>query len=185
MITKTLDLVIGGIKARLLKYMGLAGLLFNANMITNNIWVGGLNSPRTIISEGFNTVIDLREEDASSYQSILKKHGIEYFNVRIPDGMGAPPNVLFEITKIIMKRVKDGKKILIHCNLGRGRSILVAAAYLVSKGLKPDEAIDKIKSLRSVSFLNAQQKGALYEFAKTLRKYDFFKTSLFNERSCQ
>jgi len=132
MITETLDLVIGGIKARLLKYMGLAGLLFNANMITNNIWVGGLNSPRTIISEGFNTVIDLREEDAGSYQS--------------------------------------GKKILIHCNLGRGRSILVAAAYLVSKGLKPNEAINKIKSIRSVSFLNTQQREALYEFAKAIKE---------------
>ncbi|MCD6538269.1 dual specificity protein phosphatase family protein [Candidatus Bathyarchaeota archaeon] len=170
MITETLDLAIGGIKARLLKYMGLAGLLFNANMITNNIWVGGLNSPRTIISEGFDTVIDLREEDAGSYQSILKKHGIEYFNIKIPDGMGAPPDVLFEITKIIMERVNDGKKILIHCNLGRGRSMLVAAAYLVSKGLKPNEAINKIKSIRSVSFLNTQQREALYEFAKAIKE---------------
>ena len=170
MITKTLDLVIGGIKARLLKYMGLAGLLFNANMITNNIWVGGLNSPRTIISEGFDTVIDLREEDAQKYRDILKKHEIEYLNIKIPDGMGAPPNVLFEITKLIMKRVRDGKKILIHCNLGRGRSILIAAAYLVSKGLKPDEAINKVKSIRSVSFLNTQQREALYEFAKAIRE---------------
>jgi len=152
-----------------LKYMGLAGLLFNANMITNNIWVGGLNSPRTVISEGFDTVIDL-EEDAQKYRAILKKHGIEYFNIKIPDGMGAPPNVLFEITKLIMKRVRDGKKILIHCNLGRGRSILIAAAYLVSKGLKPDEAINKVKSIRSVSFLNTQQREALYEFAKAIRE---------------
>jgi len=170
MLTKTLDLVIGGIKARLLKYMGLAGLLFNANMITNNIWVGGLNSPRTIISEGFDTVIDLREEDAQKYRDILKKHEIEYLNIKIPDGMGAPPNVLFEITKLIMKRVRDGKKILIHCNLGRGRSILIAAAYLVSKGLKPDEAINKVKSIRSVSFLNTQQRETLYEFAKAIRE---------------
>ncbi|RLI45565.1 hypothetical protein DRO64_02320 [Candidatus Bathyarchaeota archaeon] len=170
MITKTLDLVIGGIKARLLKYMGWAGLLFNANMITNNIWVGGLNSPRIIISEGFDTVIDLREEDVRNYQFILEKHGIEYFNLKIPDGMGASPDVLLEVTKLIMKRVKDGKKILIHCNLGRGRSILVAAAYLVSKGLKPNEAINKIKSIRSVSFLNTRQREALYEFARAIKE---------------
>lgn len=165
---RLLDLVIGGIHARLAKLWALIGLHLNADRITDNIWIGGLNSPRVILSEGFNVVMDLREEATDDYRSSLENHGIDYLNVKIPDREGASTKLLSWIIKQIDERVQRGEKILIHCNLGRGRSALVAAAYLVSKNHEPEEAISLIKKKRRVTFLNNQQKQALYEFANAL-----------------
>lgn len=162
---KTLDLVIGGIRARLMKRKALAGLHLNANMITEDVWVGGVNSPELIVSEGFDSVVDLREGDTDDYRRFLEDHGIDYLNVKIPDREGASPEVLFKIVNWIKEEVQRGKKILVHCNLGRGRSALIAAAYLVSNGAKPEEAMDMIKKRRRVTFINDRQKQALYEFA--------------------
>jgi len=165
-----LDLLIGWVRARLMRQRALAGLGLNANMVTEKLWIGGLNSPALILSEGFNAVVDLREKDTDDYQMFLKRHGVDYLNVKIPDGKGAPPTILSEIIKWIKEKIRDGKKVLVHCNLGRGRSALVAAAYIVSMGVSPEEAVKIIKSKRSVIFLNDAQKQALYIFAKSLSK---------------
>jgi len=162
---KILDLLIGGVIARFMKYRALAGLCLNADLIRDNIWVGGVNPARLILSEGFNTVVDLREEDVSEYRKMLKDHYVDYLNVKIPDKDGASPEVLSQIVKWIHEKVGKGRKILVHCNLGRGRSALVVAAYLVSNGLRPEEAMRIIKKRRRVTFINDRQRKALLEFA--------------------
>ena len=163
-----LDLVIGGIHARLAKMLALIGLHLNADRVADNLWIGGLNSPRVIFSGGFDVVIDLREEATDDYRRSLENHGIEYLNVKIPDREGASPKLLSWIIKQIDERMRRGEKILIHCNLGRGRSTLVAAAYLVSKNQKPEEAISLIKKKRRVTFLNNRQREALHNFADAI-----------------
>jgi len=165
---KALDWVIDGIRAHLMKWKALAGQHLNANIITDNVWIGGVNSPELILSEGFNAVVDLREGDTDKYRKFLEDHGVDYLNVKIPDRGHASPEVLSQIVEWIKEKVRRGEKILVHCNLGRGRAALVAAAYLVSKGVKPEEAINIVKKKRQVTFINGRQKRALYEFASVI-----------------
>ncbi|RLI13476.1 hypothetical protein DRO35_00125 [Candidatus Bathyarchaeota archaeon] len=160
-------MLIGAVRARLMKWRALVGLGINANMVMEKLWIGGLNSPALILSEGFNAVVDLREKNTDDYRIFLENHGVDYLNVKIPDGGGASPMILFEIVKWIREKIMGGKKVLVHCNLGRGRSTLVVAAYIVSTGISPEEAVKIIKSKRSVVFLNNEQKQALYVFARS------------------
>jgi len=178
---KALDLVIGGIRARLMKRKAQAGLYLNADMITENLWIGGVNPPELIISEGFNAVVDLREEVTDDYRKFLESHGVDYLNVKIPDREGASPEVLSKIVGWIEKKIREGKKILVHCNLGRGRSALIVTAYLVSNGMRPEEAMDIIKKKRRVVFINDQQKKALYEFANVSSSSSHYSKSVNDE----
>ena len=165
---RTYDLVIGGIQARLIKLRAIFGLRPNSNKITENVWVGGSNSPKLVVSQNFNVVLDLREINNLKYQNFLENHGLKYINIKIPDRYGASPEVLSQIVGLIDEKVSKGRKVLVHCNLGRGRSTLVVAAYLVGQGLSPEEAIRKIKEKRNVTYLNERQMQALSDFADTL-----------------
>jgi len=165
---KILDLLLGAILARLYRWVGLAGLRPNMNRVTQNVWVGGINHPNVIANEGFDAVLDLRTKDAGKYRWSLEESGIEYFNVRIPDDHGAPPEILLKIVQWIANRIKLGKKILIHCNLGRGRAPLAMVSYLVHEGATAESAIKSIKEKRRVTFLNAEQNAALEKFSDSI-----------------
>jgi protein-tyrosine phosphatase len=170
---RTYDLVVGGVQARLMKLRAVFGSRPNTNKITENVWVGGVNSPELVLSQNFDVVLDLRETEDLKYQNFLKNHGIEYLNFKIPDRYGASSEVLSQIVALIDEKVNEGRKVLVHCNLGRGRSALAVAAYLVSHGLSPEDAIRKIKEKRNATYLNERQRQALSDFADAL--YSSFK----------
>jgi protein tyrosine/serine phosphatase len=164
---RLLDLVLGGLQARLIRLKALSGKTPNMNHIMGNVWVGGANSLELIINQGFNAVLDLRTEDNQTYKSFLEQHGVNYFNFKIPDRHGVSPEDLIKIVEWLEDEEKKGKKVLVHCNLGRGRAALIVAAYMVYIGGTPEEAIKKIKEKRQVTYLNSRQMQALKEFSKT------------------
>ncbi len=160
--------MVGGVQARLMKKRAVSGSRLNADEITENVWVGGVNSPELVVKQNFSVVLDLREDDDSKYVDFLKSHDIEYVNVKVPDRYGATPDVLSQIAALINEKVSEGKRILVHCNLGRGRSALAVAVYLLNQGLPPEDAMEKIREKRSVTYLNEKQKRALSEYADAL-----------------
>ena len=168
---KAFDLVVGAILARLLRWMALAHLHPNMNRITRNIWMGGANNPDLIISKEFDTVLDLRKKDNLKYRSKLENCGIRYLNINIPDKHGASSEVLLRIVEWLVERVRREEKVLVHCSLGRGRAALAIAAYLVFKGMVPEEAIKRVKGRRRVTFVNARQIEALQEFSNSISSH--------------
>ena|SRR5258708_5753992 len=62
--------------------------------------------------------------------------------------------------------IKKKVRIFIHCTKGHGRAPTLYAAYLVSKGMKVDEALAQIKTKRPAIHLEGSQHEALVEFAK-------------------
>lgn len=58
-------------------------------------------------------------------------------------------------------------KVLVHCALGRSRSVSVVCAYLIhSHGYGPDEALEMVKRLRTVAQPNSGFVGQLGEWAR-------------------
>lgn len=160
----TIDLITGAIRARIKKFLSLIRLRLNADQITENIWMGGVNPPDLVIENGFEAVLDLREEDSTEYKTLLEKTSIDYLNIKIPDGQGAPPETLFKIVDWLKERTSQGKKTLVHCNLGRGRAALATASYLTEKGATIDNAIKKMKKKRGETYLNTPQVEALEDY---------------------
>ena len=141
------------------------------NRITQNVWVGGANSSYFIVDKGFDAVVDLRKKKDHKYASWVQKSGIECLNRPIPDGAGLSPRDLLDTVEWIAARVRTGAKVLVHCDLGRGRAALVASSYLMYSGLDPKVAFMLVKVNREVTYLNSQQRDALRAFAETLPRH--------------
>jgi atypical dual specificity phosphatase len=58
-----------------------------------------------------------------------------------------------------------GHAVGVHCGAGLGRTGTFLAAYLIAQGLKPKEAIAKVRKLRPASIETADQEAILFEFA--------------------
>lgn len=167
-ISELWDLITGAIIARLHKALSLLRLHPNINRITQNVWVGGANHPYLITNEGFHAIVNLRTKTDLNYDSHLQKARIKYLKKPIPDRSGISPKDLLDTIEWIDARVKNGAKVLIHCNLGRGRAPLVASSYLVYLGLGPETALLLVKRKRRVTYLNSRQKYALEVFGKKM-----------------
>jgi protein-tyrosine phosphatase len=72
------------------------------------------------------------------------------------------------ITKTIQQNFEAGNTIIIHCLAGLGRSGMVAACWLVTRGFSGQEAINHIQTFRKNSlFLECQQRFII-EFNQNL-----------------
>lgn len=68
----------------------------------------------------------------------------------------------------IMVQLDAGRRVLVHCGAGIGRTGTVLAAVLIAqRGLRPDVAIDALRASRPGSVESLEQRDALYEFYRT------------------
>lgn len=78
-----------------------------------------------------------------------------------------PPSVedLTRGVDFIGAEIERGGKVYVHCAVGCGRAPTMTAAYLVSTGLAPDEALRRIRQVRPFINPTRQQQRVLAEFA--------------------
>lgn len=86
-----------------------------------------------------------------------------YLNIPVLDHTSPTTEQLLHAINWLDQTIDDGKKVVVHCALGRGRSVLVVAAYLLAKhpSLTIDGAMSKIQSIRTTARLNKRQRSAL------------------------
>ena len=66
--------------------------------------------------------------------------------------------------------VDAGKRVLIHCHAGKGRSALLCAATLVLRGMSVDDAWALVKRQRPIAGLHRAQRMALEAFAAKVQQ---------------
>jgi atypical dual specificity phosphatase len=79
-----------------------------------------------------------------------------------------PPSLesLDKAATFVQDEVRRGNKVMVHCLAGQGRTMCVIAAFLVKdKGMKPDEAIRLLRSLRKGA-VEASQVAAVRSYAE-------------------
>lgn len=92
--------------------------------------------------EGLNTVVSLLEHaeitelDLSAEPGLCASHGIEFLSFPIPD-RGVPASVpLFDsFLAPVVKQLRQGASVAVHCRAGIGRAGLTAACILVRSGI--------------------------------------------------
>jgi hypothetical protein len=86
----------------------------------------------------------------------------------LPTIDGTPPTVeqLAEAAQVIGEAIAAGRKVYVHCAAGVGRAPTAAAAYLVSTGMSPAEAVDLIKQRRPIVQMSRWQRERLDAFAR-------------------
>jgi diacylglycerol kinase (ATP) len=112
--------------------------------------------------EGVKAILDVTAEfDGLDWSS--QAEDLAYFNIPVLDHQSPASEDLLRAVNWIDNQLRAERPVVIHCALGRGRSVFVTAAYLLSKNkdLTVDEALSAIRSIRSTANLNKKQLRAL------------------------
>jgi protein-tyrosine phosphatase len=124
----------------------------------------GIDVVVSLLTDHEKQELDLINEDA-----IAVRKGIQYFSFPIEDR--GVPSSLSETENIALQlaaEVQEGKKVVIHCRQGIGRSSLLAAAVLISSGEDIASALKVISDARGVEVPETpEQRDWLKHFAKT------------------
>jgi hypothetical protein len=133
--------------------------------ITPQISIGNAEDARQAINSDFdstlNLAIDLDIQDNLDEVVVrrLKRH-----KVGLVDGPGNPPLRMVAALLLLHTIVESGVTVLVHCQAGMSRSVMVVAAYLDMVGASSlDDALAKIMPLRKVD----QYSVAMYNLAQS------------------
>jgi hypothetical protein len=117
--------------------------------IDDELAVGG-SFPRGVAERlarecGIGAVIDVRIE-ASDHPEELAAHGLAFLRLPTEDACAVSQEMLD--AGVRFAREAAGRRLLIHCQHGNGRSALVALCVLVDRGQAPMAALRRAKDAR-------------------------------------
>jgi protein tyrosine phosphatase (PTP) superfamily phosphohydrolase (DUF442 family) len=162
----------GSTQARLAERVGLPlPDRLNMSWITPQLAVGGRIHPediRRLAATGVTRVVDTRAEHCDD-ATALAAHGIELLYLPTPDTYPLSIDQLREGSDWILRQLADGQRVLVHCEHGVGRSVLLVAATLVAGGMRAEEAIRLVQARRWQAAPNHMQMLRLQQFERAVR----------------
>jgi protein-tyrosine phosphatase len=142
----------------------------NMSWITPHLAVGGRVHPADIArlaGTGITRVVDTRSEHQDDERA-LGASGIGLLCLPTPDTQPLTVAQLCEGARWINEQIAAGQRVLIHCEHGVGRSVLLTAAALVESGMSAREAITLIQRKRWQAAPNHRQMRRLQEFERAI-----------------
>ncbi len=131
------------------------------HQVADNVYVGSRMTGSELAllqQESISAILDVTAEfDALNYDA-HDRH-IAYLNIPILDHAVPSTAQLTKALHWIDHQHRLGRKVLVHCAMGRGRSVLMVLAYLLAKNpqAKVKQLIDQIQSKRHKARLNRRQ----------------------------
>jgi protein-tyrosine phosphatase len=112
-----------------------------------SVWrQAGIDAVLSLLTPDEENSLDLTKEGA-----LVKKRGMSFASLPIPDRqVPVSPTELAATLDKINATLASGKNVLIHCRQGIGRTGLVAACMLVTKGWDSLRAIEHLSAVRGV-----------------------------------
>lgn len=137
--------------------------------VTPQLWLGGApdfeRDYQYIRDRGIGAVVNIRserEDDTAFYEA----HDIRHQRYCVPDVEVPSEAVISDAVRWIDAQVRSGRKVLVHCAKGRGRSATLVAAYLIqSQGLTFDQARELLKAKRPLTKLEDRHRTRLETWA--------------------
>ncbi|WP_289107939.1 diacylglycerol kinase family protein [uncultured Pseudoalteromonas sp.] len=124
----------------------------------------------TLKENGITAILDVTcEFDGLEWSST--QENISYLNIPVLDHSVPTHSQLNQAINWIHHHIKEDRRVVVHCALGRGRSVFVMAAYLLSQDKNADvhQVLAQIKETRETANLNKHQ---LRHLAKRHKKGD-------------
>lgn len=116
------------------------------------------------------TAAEMSDLDLVLENALCLEEGLWFANFPIEDRdvPGSQADVLAEL-KHWDERLQNGESVLIHCRQGIGRSSLLAASLLVTDGVSPNDAWQRIETSRRAPVPDtAEQKAWVERLASTI-----------------
>ena len=115
-------------------------------------------------TNGITMLVNLHERPDAP--DILAQLQAETIHLPVQDSHAPTQAQLEEGIAAIDSALKQGRRVAVHCGAGLGRSGTLIAAYLVSQGSTPDDAMARVRSARPGSIETLEQEAAVHEFAR-------------------
>jgi protein tyrosine phosphatase (PTP) superfamily phosphohydrolase (DUF442 family) len=143
----------------------------NLSWVTDHLAVGGRIRPEDIRALGLlavTHVIDTRSEYSDDKVALSNEH-IELLYLPTPDAYPLSLEHLTQGAVWATEKINNGGRVLIHCEHGVGRSVLLTCAVLVHGGMHARDALTLVKQKRWQAAPNHRQITRLREFEKEFR----------------
>ena len=138
----------------------------NLSWITTHLAVGGRIHPediKALAEEGITHVVDTRSEYRDDAEALAKEH-IELLYLPTDDMRPMTIEQMMQGAQWANEHMEQGGRVLIHCEHGVGRSVLLACAVLVYDGMHAQDALKLVQQKRWQAAPNHRQVSRLREF---------------------
>ncbi len=122
---------------------------------------------------GYSVVVSLECERLNTFE--IEDSGFEHKKICIPDFSAPSFDQLDEFVAFVDAKKAEGRKVLVHCYAGRGRTGTMLAAYLIHEGMHSDAAIREIRAKAGraygtvVGVIEPEQEETLRQYERRLR----------------
>jgi protein-tyrosine phosphatase len=149
--------------------------------LTEGLYVGGMplknwDHLHTINQLGITAILSINEDFEFNTQLGAEPylphewegHNISFLKLSSPDLEPVPTALLAQAVDFVFRQHSEGKKVLIHCTGGRGRSVSAAIASLVRiNGFSLEESYRNVTHARFQAMLSQQQIQSLIEWSNS------------------
>lgn len=135
--------------------------------------IAGMARPLSVVTDleflkdnGVDAIVSLSETPL--HKTLIEEFGFEYRHIPIVDFNPPTQEQIDEFVVFTNKIVASGKRIVVHCDAGFGRTGTMLACYLVSKGSRGISAITEVRNKRPGSIETMEQEDTVLEYEDRL-----------------
>lgn len=138
----------------------------NMSWVTEHLAVGGRIRPediKALSKVGVSSVVDTRSEFCDDKEALAQEQ-IDLLYLPTPDTYPLSVEQLMEGAQWANEQISHGGHVLIHCEHGVGRSVLLTCATLIYGGMSASDALRLVQTKRWQAAPNQRQVARLKEF---------------------
>ncbi len=122
---------------------------------------------------GYSVVVSLECARLNTFE--IEDAGFEHRKICVEDFTPPTFDQMDEFVDYVDRKLGEGKKILVHCYAGRGRTGTMLAAYLIHRGMAAEAAIREIREKAHAAYgtlvgvIEPEQEEVLRQYTRRVR----------------
>ena len=93
---------------------------------------------------GYSVVVSLECDRLNTFE--IQDAGFEHLKICVEDFSAPTLDQVDEFVAFVDSKIAEGKKVLVHCFAGRGRTGTMLAGYLIHQGMSSEAAVREIRA---------------------------------------